>query len=152
MAGYNWNAGKSNRAIRAETDGLLPATHFAKWAKEWFSGVTSGDIKNVLCPAEWHHTSKYFNRTDYYDPRDLLELNNRDAIRHEIQKRKEKQRIWKDAKNRGLVNVNEDGDFESIYIYKSNGDFWHPVTRQQFWNSDTDFQRVKQQITQGYAE
>ena len=61
MAGYNWNEGKSNNAVYAENNGLKTATQLSKEL-----GVSPSAIKAMLEPTEWHHTSTYFNKTDYY--------------------------------------------------------------------------------------
>ena len=76
MAGYA-NYSMSNNAVAAyavgckplskikaaDLDGCLHSLAFAKWlAKE-----------NHWQPSEWHHTSKEYNQTDFYDPADLLE-------------------------------------------------------------------------------
>lgn len=71
----------SERAMSAYMQGLttlsqltkeqLPAGWTIAAAKR---AAKSGDWK----PSEWHHTSKCFNKTDFYDPEDLacLEPNN----------------------------------------------------------------------------
>lgn len=65
--GYSgWS--KSNRAVEAEENGLLPLTRAIKAVAE-SAGVTRKVAREALLavgPAEWHHTSKHFNRTDYY--------------------------------------------------------------------------------------
>ncbi len=61
--GYDWGEGKSQRAVAAESRGLRTATQTAK-----VFGVSTKTIRAVLAPVEWHHTSKMFNATDYYDP------------------------------------------------------------------------------------
>jgi hypothetical protein len=63
MMGYDWGEGKSERAVLAESRGLRTATQIAKLFK-----VSSQTVRSVLSPTEWHHTSKMFNETDYYDP------------------------------------------------------------------------------------
>ena len=46
MAGYNWRAGKSNRAVAAEAEGKMTATAFAKWVRKWrrYRGCTAADV------------------------------------------------------------------------------------------------------------
>ncbi|WP_186314711.1 hypothetical protein [Corynebacterium glyciniphilum] len=75
MAGYNWGAGKSNNAVGAEARGLATATETAKAAREaGHRGVTSAFInESAPTTGEWHHTSKMFNRTYYYDPEEIIE-------------------------------------------------------------------------------
>lgn len=67
MAGY-FEFSKSNNAVSAEEDGRFPASQLAKRL-----GVTTQAIKAVLEPCEWHHTSKLYNKTDYYDSEEAIE-------------------------------------------------------------------------------
>ena len=79
MSGYDWTACKSNRAVEAEERGCIPLSKinkdvlefwglenftvtFIKWYLETYRGVE-----------EWHHTSPFFNKTDYYDMEGLKE-------------------------------------------------------------------------------
>ncbi len=68
MAGY-LGYSKSNNALAAEAEGRFPLTHaIAKVAHA--AGCTRAQARESLLaigPSEWHHTSKKFNRTDYYD-------------------------------------------------------------------------------------
>jgi len=70
MAGY-YGFSKSNNAIEAEEQGLLPASILAKKL-----GVSAVAIKHLMSPDEYHHTGLYYNRTDYYDGRLLLAVKN----------------------------------------------------------------------------
>jgi len=60
MAGYSGYS-KSNNAIAAEQEGLFPASVLARKLR-----VSTEAIKSILVPEEWHHTSSWYNRTDYY--------------------------------------------------------------------------------------
>lgn len=60
MAGYN-NFSKSNNAIQAEHEGYFPASVLAKKLN-----VSTKAITAILSPSEWHHTSNYYNKTNYY--------------------------------------------------------------------------------------
>lgn len=79
MAGYNWHAGKSNNAVAAEAEGLVVKSKLtAAWLKAHGIAETVGFIKFLIqagkiCPTEWHHTSKFFNRTDYYSAEEIIE-------------------------------------------------------------------------------
>lgn len=64
---YN-NYSKSNNAIGTERFGRFPASILAKKL-----GVKTGAIKSILSSYEWHHTSKWFNCTDYYSIDDAEE-------------------------------------------------------------------------------
>jgi hypothetical protein len=57
MAGYDWNAGKSNNAVAAEEAGMMTASILAKTLR-----VDTKAITDNLRYAEWHHASKVFNR------------------------------------------------------------------------------------------
>mgnify|MGYP001744120419 CR=1 FL=1 len=71
MSGYNWRAGKSNNAVAAETQGLVVKSKItADWLKAHGIKEKVGFIKflirgGVIVAEEWHHTSKFFNRTEY---------------------------------------------------------------------------------------
>ena len=68
MAGY-FRYSKSNNAVNAETMGSYPLTTAAKViAKEY--GVTQTHARQWLennGSREWHHVSKYYNETYYYN-------------------------------------------------------------------------------------
>jgi len=67
MSGY-CDYSKSNNAINAEQDGKFPASIIARKL-----GVETGAVKEILTPCEWHHTSSWYNSTDYYDLEDAEE-------------------------------------------------------------------------------
>lgn len=69
MAGYS-GFSKSNNAIAAEEqEGKFPATTLARML-----GVSVQAIKELLQPSAWHHTSKMYNKTDYYSMEDAEEI------------------------------------------------------------------------------
>jgi len=83
MAGYNWREGKSNNAVIAVSEGKMPAFHMAAWLRKRgrrYSGCSTTIVRKCLTACEWHHTSKFFNSTEYYDPRDLIDSDIRDRI------------------------------------------------------------------------
>lgn len=90
MAGYNWSKGKSNNAVAAESNGIVPASQFAKFVKRFkaYRGCTAADVKKAFTRTEYHHTSKFFNSTDYFDLTDLVYLSNRQKLQEVIQRRK----------------------------------------------------------------
>lgn len=79
MSGYNWRAGKSNNAVAAETQGLVVKSKItAAWLKAHGIKEKVGFIKflirgGIIVAEEWHHTSKFFNRTDYYSAEVITE-------------------------------------------------------------------------------
>lgn len=80
MTGYNWFAGKSNNAVWAEEveDKVTKSKITAAWLRRNEINETATFIKflitaDVIWPDEWHHTSKYFNETDYYSAETIAE-------------------------------------------------------------------------------
>jgi len=63
MAGYD-GFSMSNNARRAYDRGEAPAS---KIAQRIGRGATAKGVRAVLRPSSWHHTSKEFNRTDFFD-------------------------------------------------------------------------------------
>lgn len=68
--GYNWSRGKSDRAVAAEEEGLFPASEIAKRLKL----PSAACVKEHIRAKEWHHTSGWFNKTDYYDLEECTEF------------------------------------------------------------------------------
>jgi len=64
MAGYDYHAGMSNNAVDAYERGLLPASKIKP--------VPAKLIREYVRAAEWHHTSKWYNATDMFDPDEVL--------------------------------------------------------------------------------
>ncbi|QJC21992.1 hypothetical protein [Arcanobacterium buesumense] len=85
MAGYNGYS-KSNNAIAAEEAGLVTLSKITKtWLTE--NGIEESVkfvkylIKlGIIVADEWHHTSKFYNQTNYYSA---------ETIREELELRKE---------------------------------------------------------------
>lgn len=79
MAGYDYNAWKSNNAIAAEEEGLVTASKISRtWLKENGIDEQVGFIKwmiriQMIGPTEWHHTSKMYNRTYFYSAEDIAD-------------------------------------------------------------------------------
>ena len=83
--GYDWFNGMSNRAVRAYSEGKLPvskitlaALRAAGWhgtKKAALAYRNSGEWKSC----EWHHTSKHYNRTYFFDLSDVVEIQERIA-------------------------------------------------------------------------
>ncbi len=69
MAGYDWSSGKSNNAVEAEENGKLPLSRAVKSVSRR-AGITQAAARQFIkwlgC-CEYHHTSKFYNSTDYYD-------------------------------------------------------------------------------------
>jgi len=67
MAGYSHDFSKSNNALAAEAAGCHPATEVARLLRVPVEVVRRHGAR------EWHHTSKWYNKTDYYDVDDVAE-------------------------------------------------------------------------------
>lgn len=63
MAGYN-GFSMSNNAVAAYADGLLPASKIKQ--------VPATLIERFVRANEWHHSSKNYNRVNFYDPAVVL--------------------------------------------------------------------------------
>lgn len=124
MAGYNWACGKSNNAVRAERAGKLTATAFAAWVRRWkrFAGCRAADVANALDPCEWHHTSKFFRTTNYYDRRDLLDSDCRRELAAVIRRRKAFEKILR-------------AHGGSLVVRTPDGEPWYTVTRRHVYDS-----------------
>ena len=78
--GYDWMSGMSNRAVRAYQSGKRPRSKItlidlrsAGWngtKKAAMQLIETGKWRSC----EWHHTSKHFNRTAFFDLADLIDL------------------------------------------------------------------------------
>ncbi len=70
---------KSDRAIRAEENGLVTFSKLSAWQKR---AVKAGRV----IASEWHHTGASANETNYYDLEDFEELNKDDFKPEKIEK------------------------------------------------------------------
>jgi hypothetical protein len=64
--GYIGQSRSENSAAAIE-EGLVTYSELKAWQKR---AVDSGKVRR----REWHHTGKYYNETNYYDPADFAEL------------------------------------------------------------------------------
>ena len=120
MSGYNWIAGKSNNAVMAEERGLLKKGDLKAWQKR---AVEAG----AVAPCEWHHTSSFFNETNYYDPEDFEELDPKDfpPVKKEPKPEKSLTRMtayweeWEGSRNYGrfVEKPKRDGVSDGTYFY-----------------------------------
>ena len=97
MAGYDWSRGKSNNAVSAEDDGgLMPLSKIKKVDIDSLGiDIALSEAKLLAwhgywMPREWHHTSKFFNETDYYDLEDLKEIIEEEDYKSYLKEIKEK--------------------------------------------------------------
>jgi hypothetical protein len=106
----------SVNAGRARDEGKRPGADMAKYLRRWFPSITPADVRAVLVPCEWHHTSKRFNTTDFFDPRDLIEQDTRRAMARQIRARKLFARLFSAHAIDGL-----------IMLRIETGQDWHTV-------------------------
>lgn len=91
MAGYDWMQGKSNNAVAAEMNGMVPKSKITRELLELHGiELSVKDVKALIAmgefrSSEWHHTSSRFNRTEFYDLTDLAERLEDEAEAEEIQ-------------------------------------------------------------------
>jgi len=143
MAGYSWPDGKSNNAVAAEADGKMVASKFAAWVRRWrrFRGCTAKDVAAALNPCEWHHSSKFYNAVNYYDPRSLLYQESRDDLARVIAERKEFERL--------LRQYGEDSAAGRRFaVLTEGGKLWHHV---YIDDGPRYLARMKQTVERGYA-
>ena len=150
--GYDWGMGKSQRAVLAEENGLMTATQLGKSLR-----VSARAVKLVLAPVEWHHTSKMYNKTDYYDPSEVTEedLAKMKSLDAEDRKAKKAQPVterchveyveWRGRRKTQLLLENVDVDFlpnsEFVLIHTSTGVMrknrfsrWIRITPVEVWD------------------
>tara|TARA_Y100001968_G_scaffold15117_1_gene12194 strand:+ start:484 stop:933 length:450 start_codon:yes stop_codon:yes gene_type:complete len=145
MAGYNWRSGKSNNAVKAESDGRMVATKFAQYVKRWPSlkGCTAADIKEACEASEWHHSSKFFNVVDYYDPVEILSRSeSRQELRDVVANRKLFQELLRKHGTNGYMQLQfrKDGALHD----------WHTVHASDKYNT-CYLNRMVCQVEQGFA-
>ena len=63
MSGYSPDFSMSNNAIAAYDNGLRPASKIP--------GVPAVLVKKFCRPDEWHHSSKAYNRVNFYNPAEV---------------------------------------------------------------------------------
>lgn len=134
---------RSVRSAAARAEGKLTATDFAKWARRFarYRGCTAADVAAALDSCEWHHTSKRFNRTAYYDPRDMLDPANRSALADRIATRKAAkngsliERFTAECVARGVEPVKPYASSKLIHAVDSNGKSvgWCQTEDEKLW-------------------
>ena len=77
---------RSIRSQQAINDGLVTKTQLKAWQKR---AVDSGAVKSC----EWHHTGKFYNKTEYFNPADFSSLNPKDFPPVKKEKLAEKE-VW----------------------------------------------------------
>lgn len=166
MAGY-CGYSMSNNAVDAYNRGLMP---WSQWKKQDILAAVDGAIRDsesgegetltlhcslsllrkapvaalknlLLCSGEWHHTSSYFNETDFYEL-DLIQLEELtdeqiqkeiDRVREEAQKKKAEKNApgerwvctyleWSGTRNHPkATEYTEEGIVKGDWFYLSTG-------------------------------
>ena len=111
-SGYNYSAGMSNRAVAAYQEGAMPRSRWTK--EELVEGIIDKNFENgisadleqklrkhsakwlrekFLSYDSWHHTSKHYNRTEFYSILDMGEEEATELIlKEEVRLPKEKEK------------------------------------------------------------
>jgi hypothetical protein len=134
---------RSVRSAAAMAEGKMTATDFAKWVRRFarYRGCTAVDVAAALESTEWHHTSKRFNRTNYYDPRDMLDPANRAALADRIATGKSAkngsliERFTAECESRGLTPVKTYASSKLIHAVDSQGKSlgWCQTEDEKMW-------------------
>jgi hypothetical protein len=134
---------RSVRSAAAMAEGKMTATDFAKWARQFarYRGCTAADVAAALESTEWHHTSKRFSRTAYYDPRELLDPANRATLADRIATRKAAkngsliERFTAECEARGLSTVKTYASSKLIHAVDSEGKShgWCQIEDENLW-------------------
>ena len=134
---------RSVRSAAAMAEGKMTATDFAKWARRFarYRGCTAADVAAAMESTEWHHTSKRFNRTNYYDPRDMLDPANRSSLAERIATRKAAkngsliERFNSECASRGLKAVKTYASSKLIHAVDSEGKSqgWCQTEDEKLW-------------------
>ena len=145
MAGYNWREGKSNNAVAAESEGKMVATKFAIYVRRWKSlkGCTAADIKEGCEASEWHHSGKFYNSVDYYDPVEVLSRSeSRQELRNVVASRKLFLKLLRKHGTDGHVQLQfrRDGELHN----------WHRVNDSDKYNT-CYLERMLRQVDHGFA-
>lgn len=77
MSGYSWDRGMSNNAVAAYSAGELPASKAAR--QFGFKSVAA--LRRHIRPSSWHHTSKFYNSTDFFDVSSAIDDKDRGELR-----------------------------------------------------------------------
>ena len=80
------NFSMSERAAAAKEEGMKTASELAVQLRRRFPrrfrGVTAASVAATVPAAEWHHTSKFYNSTNFYNPADVFKV--REKLRAKI--------------------------------------------------------------------
>lgn len=162
--GYNWDKGMSNRAVQAYNDGKMPITY---WKNNKvlnnaikYEGDASDEVAKILTSlpieaklnllvdnGEYHHTSKYYNVTYFYEMSDLSHVSVKDAeaFKQEWEDYSQKARDYNKFKKtitfgtQGNTEIKEDEKGIVEYTYTDYlSDCYIPDNIIAFLNNDID--------------
>lgn len=163
MAGYkDWSM--SNNAVDAYSDGEMP---LSKWTKSEmlaafeavrddidFSKLTVSELRLFLRRSSWHHTSKHFNKTDFYcvDEERLEEITqaNIDIIIGNRAPRQKKTADEKEADNRAklIAKFERTAKKAKLNPYFTSSDCM--VSKASIQELEKDIERIEQ-IIESYS-
>jgi hypothetical protein len=121
-------------------EGKMTATNFAKWACKFarYRSCTAADVAAALKSTE---SSIRFNRTAYYDPRNMLDPENRSALADRIATRKASkngsliERFTSECEARGLTPVKTYASSKLIHAVDNAGKSlgWCQTEDEKLW-------------------
>jgi len=115
MSGWNYEAGMSNNAANAYESGLIPASRIGR--------VPADLIREFCSPAEWHHSSSYKKRVDFYSRHEVLVTFGLEGHGPDCASIGCETRVNPDAVN-ALKNYRRDKKAEEVKIYKNASVSW----------------------------
>ena len=150
MAGYAWEHGKSWNAVKAEREGKMVASDWAKWLRRFprYRGLKAVDFQALVEECEWHHSSKFYNEVNYYDCEGVFEA--RHELRERAALRKEFAKLTREMKKRGITHlhfVDDDGQISEWYD-------WQFLKIDAYTTNDRlakDVRRLRSELEFGYA-
>ncbi|EJB8440121.1 hypothetical protein MW344_004778 [Vibrio parahaemolyticus] len=136
---------KSINAIEAEEIGKYPLTEIKKRTK-----LQPETIKEFFIPSEWHHTSKQYNKTDYYDLSEI-EAGINDEVLEFDKQLKAKKRLDKGQTFKGCEVEWSEWKQRKRYDYKETGCTVHVKGKKHTITTSTGYQFVKMEGSNGFA-
>jgi len=157
---------KSNRAVNAEEEGRFPLTKAcrvlkSKLIKELDIKITLKEAKKILkenWDGEWHHSSKYCNKVNYYDVQESFE-SIQELIKGDYEEVPYKKSFSEKLFNK--ISYNIEKKYQTITEFYSNfnvrnkgkwGYFYKHEIRQKILNKYPDFLKFVKNEKKLYIE
>ncbi|ATI44270.1 hypothetical protein CO725_01030 [Vibrio parahaemolyticus] len=135
---------KSINAIEAEDSGKFPLTEIKKRTK-----LQSETIKEFFTPCEWHHTSKQYNKTHYYDLSEI-ESGITEQVLDFDKQLKAKKRLDKGQTFKGCEVEWSEWINKKRYDYKEENCTVHVKGKKHTIITSTGYQFVKMKDSNGF--